>query len=177
MPVLRALGILFLKMFFDSVFKGLKGTSVDDLEDFDDSLQRRIRKLRDSVGKNGVTEEEHHPALAIEMIVACLQLLPEDRCFVSSFLYFLRNICIVVLTSLCPYIMRSIPPSLYKYCFRNPGTLHSSFFIVCAYWSKTTSCGCRTLTGWAPATSDASSAGAAAYVFSPFYILVYYRSL
>ena len=77
----RALGILFLKMFLDSVFKGLKGTTARDWRDFQYTLHSRLEELRDSVGKDGVTEEEHHPALAIEMVVACLQLLPEDRCF------------------------------------------------------------------------------------------------
>ena len=70
----RALGILFLKMFVDSLFNGIKGTTELAWEDFEDSVKKRLTKLRESVDKDRV-----RAGLAIEIIGAALQRRPEDR--------------------------------------------------------------------------------------------------
>ena len=75
----RALGILLLKMFADSLFTGLKGTGKRQVEDFEMILGRRLKEMRESVGKDDVSEEIHHVELACELIQACLEKRPEDR--------------------------------------------------------------------------------------------------
>ena len=70
----RALGILFVKMFVDSLFNGIKGTTELAWEDFEDSVKKRLTKLRESVDKDRV-----RAGLAIEIIGAALQRRPEDR--------------------------------------------------------------------------------------------------
>ena len=77
--ICRALGILFVKMFSDSKFKGLQGARREDWEDFEVLLGRRVQQLRARLGEDGVTEESHHVGLACELIRACLQQQAEDR--------------------------------------------------------------------------------------------------
>ena len=77
---IRAMGILLIKLFINAKFKGLQGTSTDDWDDFEVLLGRRMQQLRARVGKDGVSEETHHVGLACELIEACLQQQPEDRC-------------------------------------------------------------------------------------------------
>ena len=74
MTFCRALGIVFLKMFADSLFNGIKGTTELAWEDFQDSVKKRLTKLRESVDKDRV-----RAGLAIQIIEAALQRRPEDR--------------------------------------------------------------------------------------------------
>lgn len=76
----RAMGILLVKMFADLSFTGLKGTGPLHWQDFLDALKRRLDTLRGSVGFGDMSEETHHVSLACELIEACLQQQPEDRC-------------------------------------------------------------------------------------------------
>ena len=66
-------------MFADSLFMGLKGTGKRQVEDFEVLFDRRLKEMRESVGKDGVSEETHHVGLACELVHACLQQRPEDR--------------------------------------------------------------------------------------------------
>ena len=76
----RAVGILLVKMFADPSFTGLRGTGQLHWRDFFDALNHRLDTLRGSLGVGDVGEETHHVSLACELIEACLQQQPEDRC-------------------------------------------------------------------------------------------------
>ena len=75
----RALGILFVKMFSDSKFKGLLGARQEDWEDFEVLLGRRLQQLQTRVDKDGVSEKTYHVGLACELIRACLQQQADNR--------------------------------------------------------------------------------------------------